>query len=348
MPKISVIVPVYKVERFLHKCVESILSQSLDDIEIILVDDGSPDKCSVFCDEFASRDKRVKVIHKKNAGVSAARNDGLQNANGDYVIFCDSDDWMDVKGLEFLYEKAVSTHSDVVIGDVYMAKDKMNKYVSFYKDEFETSDKDKITELIKADIYRTYCPNPPIEGPAFGYGGPWNKLVRRGLLNTCNIRFDLRVKGIFDDILYTAYILANARKISYVKKPVYYYRVLDTSITHTYKPNVIELNDLIFNSWEEFFESQINGTVYRRPFYACVLRRLEEAIKLYFVHEKNDNDKNVLKVELANLIKREPYKTAIRKVEISKLSKKQRLLVYLGKVGLTNFIFTGLSNYYKR
>ena len=117
-----------------------------------------------------------------------------------------------------LYEAATTNDSDIAIGDVYMTYgDGGNKYVKFYKDGFTTLDRSYITELIKADIYRTYCPMPPAEGAAFGYGGPWNKLVKRELLIKNVIEFDLRVKGIFDDILYTAHILADAEKVTYVQ-----------------------------------------------------------------------------------------------------------------------------------
>ena len=95
MPKVSVIVPVYKVESYLRKCVDSILGQSFSDFEVILVDDGSPDNCGAICDDYATRDQRVKVIHKINGGLSDARNVGLDAAIGQYICFVDSDDWIE-------------------------------------------------------------------------------------------------------------------------------------------------------------------------------------------------------------------------------------------------------------
>lgn len=104
--KISVIVPVYNVEKYLEKCVESLLNQSLKDIEIILVDDGSPDKCPQICDEYAKKDCRVKVCHKKNGGLSSARNEGLQHISGEYYMFVDSDDWLDLEACKVTYDYA--------------------------------------------------------------------------------------------------------------------------------------------------------------------------------------------------------------------------------------------------
>ena len=93
-PKISVIVPVYNVEKYLHRCVDSILAQTFNDFELLLIDDGSKDKSGAICDEYAAKDSRVRVFHKENGGVSSARNLGLENAKGDWIIFIDSDDWI--------------------------------------------------------------------------------------------------------------------------------------------------------------------------------------------------------------------------------------------------------------
>ena len=94
-PLVSVIVPVYKVEKYLDKCIESIVGQTYENLEIILVDDGSPDNCPTMCDEWAQKDSRIKVIHKENGGLSSARNAGLDACTGDYIGFVDSDDWIE-------------------------------------------------------------------------------------------------------------------------------------------------------------------------------------------------------------------------------------------------------------
>ena len=103
-PKVSIIVPVYKVEQYLDSCVHSLLNQTLKDIEIILVDDGSPDKCPIICDLYAQKDTRVKVIHKTNEGLGMARNSGIEFATGEYITFCDSDDYVDLETYETVYQ----------------------------------------------------------------------------------------------------------------------------------------------------------------------------------------------------------------------------------------------------
>lgn len=116
MAEISVIVPVYKVELYLNRCVKSILSQTFTDFELILIDDGSPDSCPQMCDEWAKSDRRIKVIHKENGGLSSARNRGLEVYKGNYVFFVDSDDWIEKDALNVLYQIAICSNADIVVG----------------------------------------------------------------------------------------------------------------------------------------------------------------------------------------------------------------------------------------
>ena len=115
VPKVSIIVPVYKVEKYLRKCIDSIINQTLKDIEIILVDDGSPDNCGKICDEYAAKDTRIKVIHKENGGLSSARNAGMEVAEGEYIGFVDSDDWIETDYVGELLFCLIQSESDMAI-----------------------------------------------------------------------------------------------------------------------------------------------------------------------------------------------------------------------------------------
>lgn len=116
VPKISIIVPVYNVEKYLARCIDSILEQTFSDFECLLIDDGSPDCSGALCDEYAHKDNRIHVIHQKNAGVSAARNRGLDAARGEWICFVDSDDWCAKDMLSLLYGAAFENDADVVCG----------------------------------------------------------------------------------------------------------------------------------------------------------------------------------------------------------------------------------------
>lgn len=119
MPKVSVIIPVYKAEKYIHECIESVLNQSFSDIELVLVDDGSPDNSGAICDEYALKNNRIKVYHQKNGGVCAARNKGLDMATGDYILFLDSDDYMPTDAVETLYNDAVQNNAGIAIGRMF-------------------------------------------------------------------------------------------------------------------------------------------------------------------------------------------------------------------------------------
>lgn len=113
-PKVSIIVPVYKAEPYLHRCIDSILAQTFTDWELLLIDDGSPDRSGEICDEYAKKDKRIRVFHKENGGVSSARNLGLEKMRGEYVMFVDSDDWIDVNTLDVCLDKIRTKHLDIL------------------------------------------------------------------------------------------------------------------------------------------------------------------------------------------------------------------------------------------
>lgn len=341
MAKLSIVVPVYNVEKYIGEMIESLQRQTLRDIEIILVDDGSPDNSGAICDKYANADPRIKVIHKKNAGVGAARNDGLEAATGEWIIFCDSDDWLETDALEKLVRLGDETSADVVFGDAALAYESHVKVTQFYKDEFVTEDRGIIDNLIRADMCKAYCYNPPAEGPAFGYGGPWNKIVKRKFLEINGIQFDLRVKGIFDDIIYTAYIFAAAKKIAYTHVVVYNYRQLGTSITNSYKANLLEINQAIFQVWNEFMQKYGRDGRYNESYYALVIRRLKGTLGLYFFSGKNTKPMAEQYKELKALIKTEPYRTSINEANAKKLHNSYDKLVWIAaKVGSPRLLHT--------
>ena len=117
-PLISVIIPIYKVEKFLDKCIESVVNQTYKNLEIILVDDGSPDNCPKMCDDWAKKDSRIKVVHKVNGGLSDARNVGLNMSTGDYIMFVDSDDWLELSMIDELYLNLINYNADISIGNI--------------------------------------------------------------------------------------------------------------------------------------------------------------------------------------------------------------------------------------
>ena len=154
MPKISIIVPVYKAETYLHRCVDSILAQTFTDWELLLIDDGSPDRSGEICDEYAKKDSRVRVIHKENGGVSSARQRGLDESIGEYTIHADPDDWVEPTMLEELYNKAKEEDVDMVICDFFQNNGRSQEYIK--QKPIEINRKKVLRELLFQQLHGSW------------------------------------------------------------------------------------------------------------------------------------------------------------------------------------------------
>lgn len=213
--KISIIVPIYKVEKYLNRCIDSILNQSYKNIEVILVDDGSPDNCGKICDEYLLKDNRIRVIHKENGGLSSARNSGLDIATGDYIGFVDSDDWIEPKMYETLIENAIKYNAQISVGGVVDLLEEGNKYTSI-KSTFGGNI--HIQCLNKEDAMKKFF---------LGSWSAWDKIYKREIHE--NIRFP---EGeINEDEAIAVKILDNCEKIVYTNEVFYNYIKRPDSIT---------------------------------------------------------------------------------------------------------------------
>lgn len=211
---ISVIVPVYKVEKYLDQCISSIVNQTYKNIELILVDDGSPDRCPDICDVWGKKDKRIKVIHQQNSGGGQARNRALDVASGEMIAFVDSDDYISPIMFEFLHDQFLDD-VDIVECNFCEVHDG-NALFSNKNDPFETrlfTAEEAMIENIEDHIFRQLI---------------WNKLYRRSVIK--NIRFPIDKK--IDDEFWTYQVLGNARKLVYTDKILYAYRQQYDSVMH--------------------------------------------------------------------------------------------------------------------
>ena len=155
--KISVIIPVYNVEKYLKRCLDSVINQTYKNLEIILIDDGSTDKSGNICDEYAAKDKRIIVIHKENGGLSDARNKGLDICTGDYISFIDSDDWIENGFYEYVVNNVKD--NDLLIFDYYITNGKNSKWIKYKNTEVELSKEKCLIELAKAKLQSYTCNN---------------------------------------------------------------------------------------------------------------------------------------------------------------------------------------------
>lgn len=220
MGKVSVIIPIYKVEKYLKKTIDSVLRQTLKDIELILVNDGSPDGSGKIAEKYKFRDSRVKVIHKENGGISSARNAGLKLATCDYVLFIDSDDWIENEMIYEMYLKAIKYDADLVVCN----------YSKIYQNYIERdilSIRDEVIDIseFKLEQYLINYSTGDIV---------WNKLYKRSIIEANHVAFQ---ENIAEDTLFNLFYVLHTKKVCTISKSFYNYLQRVDSIMHSFRPN---------------------------------------------------------------------------------------------------------------
>lgn len=209
--KVSVIIPIYKVERFIDECLKSVVAQTHSNLEIILVDDGSPDNCPKICDDWKKQDDRIQVIHKENGGLSSARNAGLNIATGDYIIYVDSDDWISKDMIETMLEYCVSKQVDMAMCGITRVYENGDMQVDEYE-EFTVARE----ELLKNFLYhrKNLC------------SSVWNKIYKRDIVK--ELRFPDGLNS--EDYCYNSVAYSETNALYVNTKPLYFYRIREDSI----------------------------------------------------------------------------------------------------------------------
>jgi glycosyltransferase involved in cell wall biosynthesis len=251
LPKVSVIVPVYNVEKYLPRCIESILNQTFQDFEILLIDDGSKDKSGQICDEYVKKDKRIKVFHKKNARVSAARNDGIRMAQGKYISFIDSDDWIDPEMYEEMVKKAEKFKLEFIMCDY---KKKSENYEDNRTQPIRGGYYSK--EEIKNELFQCLIMFDHIEFPPTISN--WVCLFNLEFLKINNLYYDEDIHYC-EDSLFGSKVLYHTTNFYYLKNHHYYnYFYNPTSTTNTYNEkkweSYLKINDRLIKYFGETTE----------------------------------------------------------------------------------------------
>ena len=238
--EISIIVPVYRAEKYLSRCVGSILEQTFTDFELILVDDGSPDKSGKLCDKYAKKDSRIKVIHKENGGVSSARNAGLDIAQGKYITFIDSDDWVSEKYLQLLIEPMIKEDVQLVVGS-YETRD---------KNIFHRKVKTSFIDILKLkDDERAACYD------MHHLKGPCMKMFLLSIIKKNNLRFKLNIH-FGEDTIFVRNYLRFCEKIYTIEEIIYFYnRFNESSLTRKINERRKEWEFELVNDYYNFLEA---------------------------------------------------------------------------------------------
>lgn len=258
MPKVSIILPIYNTEQYLRRCLDSVRNQTLEDIEIICVDDGSTDKSVKILDEYAQKDSRIKVLHKKNEGLVAARKSGIRAATGIYTGYVDSDDWIDPDMYECLYQAALSTNTDLVTCGYFLE----GNYTTIHLDNVEEGFycENKMSYLRDNTIYRLERKETGIRG------GLWCKLFKTEMLKKVQSSIPNDISIAEDKVCLLRYIL-ECSSAYVLKKPLYHWCIRADSMSHesknTYLLKVQSVYDYL-------------ATLYKHPNFSEFMRRQAE------------------------------------------------------------------------
>lgn len=247
MPFFTIIIPIYNVEKYLNKCLKSIQNQSFRDFEAILVDDESPDKCPQICDEIVQQDSRFSVIHKKNAGAGYARNTGLDVARGEYIVFVDPDDYIDIECLQYFYNHIKDEKADVCYGGVYdVISDKVIKEDFLYKEGTFLNEEIRKNLLVKMVGKAASEKKGPIPMSV------WRGIYKNSLLKENKIHFLSEREFLSEDYLFTFDVLTKAQVVSCTKY-YFYYHIKDNmeSLSTKYNPNRFNV-DRAYSLYQSF------------------------------------------------------------------------------------------------
>ena len=256
---ISIVVPVYNAELFLNKCLDSILSQTYGNIEVICVDDESSDGSLKILKDYSERDSRVKVFSKKNEGVSIARNFGIRNSTGDYFMFVDSDDWIESDTCKVAVEEMKKQDADIVMWPYIREQGDAGLKKTIFPESAVFSEKSEIVQLQR----RFAGPSgEEINRPENmdSLCTVWGKLYKREVID--GVEFDdIRSIGSYEDGLFNLNVFGKAKKVSYINNYLHHYRWNNNSITHKYNPNLVSqrknvyklISDYINNLGDESF-----------------------------------------------------------------------------------------------
>lgn len=294
---ISVIVPIYNVEEYLNRCVESIVNQTYRNLEIILVDDGSPDNCPKMCDDWAGKDNRIKVIHKENGGLSDARNAGMKIATGEYISFIDSDDWIDTETFSLVMEKIIATKAQIgAFNIISVDSDSCTPNLS---DEYELLNSEQAIENTIDDTgVKTVA---------------WNKVYHKIVLQGLNFP-----KGkLHEDEFFTFRALDKAEETVYLHRQCYYYFQRPTSIMGQYNVRHLDMLDGVKERME--FVKDSYPCIYRKAklsFSMCCLFQYEALCKHKEVDLSGEYRRKVKKLRRSVNITKEDVKGLDKKLAI--------------------------------
>lgn len=326
---IAVVVPVYKVPfNYLDQCINSIVRQTYKNLEIIIVDDGSPKEWAEKCDGYARTDSRIRVIHKPNGGLSDARNRGISEAKSEWITFVDGDDWIEEKFIEWAVERI---ESQAEKSDIY--------YFSGFRN-YPKKQVEGVPHFSDGTRFVTYQEREDLQLKCFtnivAIGGNFKGItISSACMKMYKTEF-LKTKGLLfpivpyaEDSLFYLDAIEKASSIEYVAKSVYHYRFAEESMVNKYRPNAVKEQEIYFNYIFNFAKRSHKSEEFVNKVYMRVITSMQLLIKQKFFHPENTDTFFKRQRECATLFRKEPYRSALKKVDAAKLRKIVKVKLYL-------------------
>lgn len=332
-PKISVVIPVYKVENFLDRCVQSVINQTLQDIEIILVDDESPDSCPQMCDEYAKQDNRIKVVHKKNEGLGFARNSGLDVAKGEYVTFLDSDDFVELNAYEILYNEACTNQLDICYFQHCRYLDNGTKI--YKKNLVEEVEYIETNNDVQKFLLNMVGAHPTERKPRDYSMSVCMGIFKLDIIKNCNIRFVSEREIASEDLIFHLNLLPRIRKIGILPNVFYNYYINPESITTTYNEQkylrLIKCIDVV----KEFLDRSFEYSTYHGHYYSQILRIYKVILKFESLNE--NTSKADKKKRIAEICSHSQLTELYTDKIVNKYPLRERLFIFCMKHRISSF-----------
>lgn len=337
--KVSVIIPIYKVEKYIHQCIDSVLNQTYKNIEVILVDDGSPDNCPDICDSYAKEDNRVKVIHKENGGLSSAREAGMASVTGDYVMFVDSDDWIDLNTIELCMHEI---SKDLNIGCILFSYIKetpnssipmhiMDDTVHLVDDEAENRVYRRLFGLSNEELNHPERMENIVTC--------WMKLYRVDYARKGKY-FDTSLVGSCEDGLFNIYALQDCNNILYLDKALYHYRKLENSLTGSFRPYLVQQWGKLFSIMENIIQEKKLGTLYME----ALSNRIALSITAIGLNELSNSSHGTIGhiKAIQDYLEQEKYHNAVKKLKTENMPFSWKILMMSCKLKCSVLVYLAL------
>ncbi len=327
MPKISIIVPVYNVEKYIKRCLDSLVNQTFSDIEIIIVNDKTPDNSMEICYEYAKIDSRIKIFNKQlNEGLGITRNYGIEKSQGNYIAFVDSDDYVSLDMCEKLYEAAIRSDADVVYGGIYYDDNNGNIRTKKYTDNIKIIKDSNVKDLL-LDLIGT---KPQEKDDTVMEVSVWKSIFKREIFMKKNIRFVSERKFISEDVIFNIDYLSECKCVVIIPDCIYYYSVNPKSLSKVFRTDRFKKVKLLYHEIIRKLDYLYDKEIYEIRVDRFLIARARTNLR-NIVHSRRKYSKEEYINSLKNICEDKDIEQIMKRYPIRKLPFKYAGVAYLIK-----------------